>query len=166
LLASDSREVYPERQICPMPQLGWSWWLLIISLIALIPLLLMMRGWEDQRFSMIQKCLLMSLLVHALITFLLSFVAVTQKMTQYVRQEMQMEVAINLGDSRGVDETLAIRSQMSGDLPVSSAAPPSLSQTKVETEEVAAPATVAMATNEPVARAVTGGMVLAAPHVN
>jgi hypothetical protein len=149
-----------------MPQLGWSWWLLIISLIALIPLLLMMRGWEDQRFSMIQKCLLMSLLVHALITFLLSFVAVTQKMTQYVRQEMQMEVAINLGDSHGVDETLAIRSQMSGDLPVSSAAPPNLTQTKVETEEVAAPATLAMAANEPVARAAAGGMVLAAPHVN
>ena len=93
----------------------------------------------------------MSLLVHALITFLLSFVAVTQKVTQYVRQEMQMEVAVNLGDSRGVEETLAIRSQMSGDLPVSSPAPPSLSATKIEPETVTAPANVAM--DMPVARA-------------
>jgi hypothetical protein len=162
LLASDSREVYPERSVRPMPHLGWSWWLLIISLLALIPLLLMMKGWDEHRLSMIQKCLLMSLLVHALITFVLSFVAVTQQVTQYVQKQMQMEIAVNLGDSRGVDETLAIRSQMSGDLPVSSIAPPSLAQTKVETETVTAPAAVSM--DVPTARAVAGGMVLAAPH--
>jgi hypothetical protein len=165
LLVSDSREVYPEHQARPMPHLGWSWWLLIISLLALIPLLLMMRGWDDRRFSTIQKCLLMSLLVHALITFILSFVAVTQKVTQYVREQSQLEVAVNLGDSRGVEETLAIRGQVSGDLPVSAPAPPSLAPSRVANELVQAANPVAIDT--PAAPAMPGGITIPVetPHV-
>ena len=141
-----------------MPHLGWSWWLLIISLLALIPLLLMMRGWDERRFSLIQKCLLMSLLVHALITFILSFVAVTQKVTQYVREQSRLEVAVNLGDSRGVEETLAIRGQVSGDLPVSAPAPPSLAPSRVASEILQAASPLAIDT--PAARATPGGITI------
>ena len=121
LLVADSREVYPERQTHALPVLGWSWWLLIASALVLVPLLMFLRGWEDHRFSILQKCLLMSLLVHALITFILSFVVVTQQMTQYVKKEMQMEVAVNVTQDQGVEESLSIRGQVSGDLPVSGA---------------------------------------------
>jgi len=137
LLVADSREVYPERQARPLPHLGWSWWLLIISALVLIPLLMYLRGWEDHRLSIIQRCLLLSLLVHALITFILSFVVVTQKVTQYVRHEIQLDVAVNLAENQGVEESLAVRGQVSGDLPVSAAAPPSLAPSRQASEVLA-----------------------------
>ena len=159
LMVSDSREVYPEHQARPLPALGWSWWLLIASLLVLIPLLLMMRGWEDNRFSLIQKCLLLSLLVHALITFILSFVAVTQKVTQYVRREMELEVAVNLGDSRGVEETLAVRGQVSGDLPVSAPPMPALQAVKTVSEPLQA-ITSPLALDAPASQIVPGSMTI------
>ena len=121
LLISDSREVYPERQGRALPHLGWSWSLLIISALVLVPLLMFLRGWDDRRLGILQKCLLLSLLVHALITFILSFVVVTQKITQYVKQESHLEVAVQLSQNQGLEESLSIRSQTSGDLPVSGA---------------------------------------------
>jgi len=123
LLIADSREVYPERHMRPFPHLGWSWWVLLLSLLVLIPLLLMMRGFDERKLGLLQRCLLMSLLVHALVTFILSFVVVTQKVTQYVRQQVEMEVPVNTAESQAFDETLAIRSQSTaGALPTS--APP------------------------------------------
>ena len=161
LLISDSREVYPERQGRPLPHLGWSWWLLLASLLVLVPLLLFLRGWEDHRLSVLQKCLLMSLLVHAIITFILSFVVVTQKMTRYVRQQMQMEVAVNLNEASGIEEGLAIRSQASGggsDLPVS--APPAANLQRVAAPQIPAAPTLARVDMPAGARVQPGGMVL------
>ena len=143
LLISDSREVYPEHQGRPLPHLGWSWWLLIGSLLVLIPLLMFLRGWEDHRLSILQRCLILSLLVHAIITFILSFVVVTQKVTQYVRREMQMEVAVSLKEAAGAEESLAIRSQAGGggnDLPVSPPASANLQAARAESEIVPSPA--------------------------
>jgi len=162
LLASDSREVYSERQGHPLPHLGWSWWLLLVSLLVLVPLLLFLRGWEDHRLSILQRCLLMSLLVHAIITFILSFVVVTQKVTQYVRQQMQMEVAVNLNEAQGIEEGLAIRSQSSGggsDLPVSAPPGATLQRAAAPPELTAAPAPAQV--NLPAgARVQPAGMVL------
>ena len=136
LLASDSREVYPERQRHSAPHLGWSWLVLLISLLVLIPLLMFFRGWDDKRLNTIQKCLLLSLLVHALITFILSFVAVTQKVTQYVRGQMELDVPVNLREGQGVEESLAIRGQVSSDLPVSGAASASLPQEHIASDPI------------------------------
>ena len=161
LLISDSREVYSERQGRPLPHLGWSWWLLLASLLVLVPLLLFLRGWEDHRLSVLQKCLLMSLLVHAIITFILSFVVVTQKVTRYVRQQMQMEVAVNLNEAAGIEEGLAIRSQASGgtsDLPVS--APPPANLQRAAAPEIPAAPTLARVDMPAGARIQPGGMVL------
>ena len=139
LLVSDSREVYPERVGRPFPHLGLSAWLLLISALVLIPLLMFLRGWEDHRLNTIQKCLLLSLLVHALITFAMSFVVVTQQVSRYVRQQAGLEVAVNLAEGQGVEEVLAVRGNISGDLPVAGAAPASLDQTKLPAEPLAAP---------------------------
>ncbi|HXE53472.1 MAG TPA: hypothetical protein VN541_10670, partial [Tepidisphaeraceae bacterium] len=146
LLVSDSREVYPQRLSRPMPHLGWSWLVLLISLLVLIPLLMFLRGWDERRLSIIQKCLLLSLLVHALITFLLSFIVVTQKVTQFVRAQSELEVAVNLREGQGVEESLAIRNQVSSDLPVSGAAPTALSPVRSQQEPMEAikPADVTM----------------------
>jgi hypothetical protein len=159
LLASDSREVYPERQAHPLPHLGWSWWLLIGSVIVLVPLLMFLRGWEDHRLGVIQKCLLLSLLFHALITFVLSFVAVTQKITQYVRQESHVEVAVQLSQDQGVEESLAIRGQVSGSVPVSDAPAASLQPARIETSAIAEalPAQLDVA---PGVRVPSGGMTI------
>jgi hypothetical protein len=153
LLASDSREVYPERQVHALPHLGLSWWLLLLSALVLVPLLMYLRGWEDHRLNILQKCLLLSLLVHALVTFVLSFVVVTQKITQYVRNEIKMEVPIQLRQDHGLEEAIAIRSQSIGDVPVSAAPSPMVTAPRAEpagqAESVALP---------PDARVSAGGM--------
>ena len=46
----------------PLPHLGYSAWVMLVSLLVLIPLLLALRGWGDHRLSLLQKCLLLSLL--------------------------------------------------------------------------------------------------------
>ena len=125
LLIADSREVYPEHNRRPLPHFGWSWWLLLLSALLLIPLLLMMRGFDERKLSLLQRCLLMSLLVHALITFILSFLVVTQKVTQYVRAQSEIEIPVNTAESQAYGETLAVRSQSTGgELPTS--APPAV----------------------------------------
>ena len=157
LLASDSREVYPEHIGHPMPHLGWSAWLLIASLLILIPLLMFLRGWDEHRLSIIQKALLLSLLVHALITFAMSFVVVTQNVTQYVRKEMGLEIAVNLKEAQGLEEGLAIRSQVSGDLPTGGAEPAALQASRT-VSEAAAPAATDL--DVPTARIKPGGMAI------
>jgi hypothetical protein len=167
LLVTDSCEVYPERQAHALPVLGWSWWLLLASALVLVPLLMFMRGWEDNRFSILQKCLLLSLLVHALITFILSFVVVTQQMTQYVKKEMQMEVAVNVTQDQGLEESLSIRGQVSGDLPVSSA-PPAMAAPQRPATPDAMQQPIATAVDVPGVKFAPGGMTIPvdSPKVN
>ena len=132
LLQSDSREVYSLRPGHPLPHLGWSGLLLALSLLALIPLVMFMRKWDDQRLSLIQKCLLVSLLIHVLITLGLSMHESRRTCIHYVRQEQGLEPPVDLtltlngpagrGDAGG-DVTAAVRQQSSNDLPTAIAPP-------------------------------------------
>ena len=119
LLCSDAREVYQQRVMLPLPHLGWSWWVLLASLALVIPLLMSLRGWDERRLSTLQRAILLSLLVHALLALLLSFVMVSQQVKQYVAKELREEFAINLRGGSAIEENIAMRSQVSSDLPLS-----------------------------------------------
>src|SRR5439155_11902087 len=130
LFAADSREVYAEREGRPLPTLGWSWWVLIGSLLLLIPLLRYFRGWSDHRLNVLQKCLLVSVLLHVLLTIALSFIAVTHEVIQFAKQEMGIgEVAVGADGARDVEIGLAIRSGGGGPgLPFAAEAAPTIEQ--------------------------------------
>lgn len=144
LLASDSREVYPLYQNRPVPHLGLSFWLMLLSLLVLLPLLLFLRGMDERRLGILQKCLLLSLLVHAAICFALSFLNVTSKAYHYVRQEMGIELPIALDAPKEMEVGDAIRRQSTSDLPVEGAPPEPMlqTQTRVETVTTAGPVDV------------------------
>ena len=50
-----------------VPALGLSWWVLLASLLLLLPLVMFMRRWDNRHLNLLQKCLLVSLLVHVLL---------------------------------------------------------------------------------------------------
>jgi hypothetical protein len=153
LLQSDSREVYALHQSRPLPHVGMSFWLMLTSLLVLIPLLLFLRGWDERKLGLLQKCLLLSLLVHAAICFALSFMHVSAQAFHYVRAEMGIELPVSLSAPKDVEIGYAIRRQSSNDLPVLGAMPDALPQSQTPVEmantatrlEVNAPAAVATA---------------------
>jgi hypothetical protein len=113
LFASASREVYamavgPER-----PALGWEWWALLAALAVLTPLLLLLRAAGYRHLSLLQKCAVLSLLVHAVLTLLFSVVRISQEIIEYVAREAGMEVAVNLEVAREVETKMRIRRQIS-----------------------------------------------------
>jgi hypothetical protein len=146
LLQSDSREVYSVRAGHRLPHLGWSWLVLALSLLALVPLVMFMRKWDDQRLSLLQKCLLVSLLVHVLITLGLSMKKVTTDVIHYVRQEQGLEPPVDLTltlngpPGRGDDVGAAVRQQTSSDIPTASAPPAAVVQQLPGAEALEAPA--------------------------
>jgi len=145
LLQSDSREVYSVRAGHRLPHLGWSWLVLALSLLALVPLVMFMRKWDDQRLSLLQKCLLVSLLVHVLITLGLSMKKVTTDVIQYVRQEQGLEPPVDLTltlngpPGRGDDIGAAVRQQTSSDIPTAAAPPAAVVQQLPNAEALDAP---------------------------
>ena len=135
LFSSDSREVYAMRQGRPLPEVGRSFWIFLASLLALIPLLLMLSGGNDRRLSILQKCLVISLLVHVLICLGMSFLYVSQNVYHYARQQMGVEIAINLNPSAEMEIGTSIRRQSTAsDLPTTGAPPRAarISQTPLE----------------------------------
>ena len=132
LLASQSHEVYPERVGRGLPKLGWSWWILLGALALLIPLLMMLRGWDDRRLNLLQKCLLVSLLLHVLLTILGSLYYVSRDIVNYVRREGPIEVAVSLGESDEAAVVNEARAQLSN-IPVS-VAEPTESAARAETD--------------------------------
>ena len=133
---SDSHEVFATTESRHLPKFGWSIWSLIISILFLIPLIMALRSAEwRRRLNTLQKCLILSLLIHAIVTFALSFVLVTQEVARYVRRELITEVAVNLGLPKDVEVGLAVRSQLSSDLP-SSTAPPTPTERMAIAEQV------------------------------
>lgn len=133
LLTAESREVYARRDGRPLPAIGWSWWLLLLALAALLPLLFFLRGWDDRRLNLLQKCLLVSLLFHVLLTVLFSLYNVSREIVQYVKRQQEMELAVDL---RGADaETMiasAIREQPRLDVPVQAPAPVEVAQSPTD----------------------------------
>ncbi len=148
LFVSDSRKVFAQHTGHPLPHLGSSVWVMLVSLLILIPLLLSLRGWGEHRLNLLQKCLLLSLLVHVLITFSLSFVMVSQQMRKYVKKETGIDLAISL--PKELTEALAIRNPVTSDLPARSGGPPELSPQNVpapaEAQALAAPKPIDVAT--------------------
>jgi len=130
LFQSHSREVYALREPRPLPQLGWSWYALLIALALLIPLLLWLRAVGYRHLSLLQKCLAISLLIHLLLTVLFSTVILTQRLVEYVAREAGMTVAVNLDLSRQVEVSLQVRKQLT-DLPVNQAAPDEIRQVEL-----------------------------------
>ncbi len=125
---SDSHEVFAAAQPRHLPKFGWSIWALLISILFLIPLIMAMSSAEwRRRLNTLQRCLLVSLLIHALLTFVFSFVLVTQEVARYVKHENRTEVAVNLGLPTDVQVGQAVRNQISSDLPTD-AAPPAPSE--------------------------------------
>ena len=136
LLISDSREVYPLHQSRHGPAIGLSFWLMLLSLIALIPLLMFLRGWEDSRLSTLQRCLLLSLLVHVAICFALTFMKVTAQAYHYVHEGAGGDTVVALSAPRDADIGFAIRQQSSSDLQVGSSGPVEIAKTAAQPMEI------------------------------
>ena len=97
--------------------------MLLAALLLLIPLLLMLRGWDDRRLNLLQKCLLVSLLIHVLLSILLSLVFVSKEIVTYVRREAGLEeVRVELVGTGGSDIGMEVRQQIT-DTPVEMPAP-------------------------------------------
>jgi hypothetical protein len=125
LHTADSREVFALRETRPLPHLGWSVWSLLLSALLLIPLILALRGIEGRHLNTLQRCLVLSLLLHAALTFLLSFVLVSRDVSRAIGRGPGDEFALNLNLSRDVEIGLAVRGQLSSqsELPVAAAEP-------------------------------------------
>ncbi len=117
LFTTESREVYAKRRTRNMPQFGWGWWALLGALAALVPLLFFLRAAGYRHLSLLQKCLVLSLLVHILLTVGLGLWKVSREFIEYVAQEAGMTTAVNLEIGREVEVKMQIRRQLT-DLPV------------------------------------------------
>ena len=137
LLVAESHEVFSELHAHAPPKVGTSAWVMLLSALVLVPLLMMLRGWESRRLDLLQRCLLISLLLHVIVVFAMSFVAVTKQVSSYVKRELAVEIAVKLPND--VAEAMAIRSQAAGSAPVVQAAPVALPQTQVPVEALEAP---------------------------
>jgi hypothetical protein len=137
---SDSREVFALRQGRSFPTLGWSPWLLLLSALLLIPLIMALRGSDmGRRLSILQKCLLLSLLVHVALTFVFSFVQVTQQIVHHMKRDANKEIAVNLNLPKDVEIGLSVRNQISSDLPTGDAPPASVEKAVFPKELESAP---------------------------
>lgn len=116
LFVSRSREVYAVRQRRPLPHLGWSWWALLIALALLVPLLLFLRAVNYRHLNLLQKCLLVSLLLHLLLTIGLSVWKMTQEISKFLAEGGQT-TQVNLELAREMELKMRLRRQVS-DLPV------------------------------------------------
>lgn len=115
LFSSDSREVFADERPRVLPRLGWSIWSLLGSAALLLPLIVLLHGTRNQRLSMLQRCMVLSLVVHAAAAFLFSFVIVTQEVTRYVRHDPAGNVNLNLNVPRDVEIGMAVRTQFSAE---------------------------------------------------
>lgn len=102
----------------PAPNLGWSGWAMVGSAAVIVPLVLFLRG-TDRRVSLLRRCLVLSVLVHAIISFGLSFIVVTQHVSVYVKQETGVDLSLSLPKS--VELALSLRNPRSSEGPQATA---------------------------------------------
>ncbi len=112
LYSAESREVYAFREPRELPAIGWAWWLLLIGLALLVPLLLLMRRIDPKRLSLLQRCLLASLLLHILLTLVLSVTQVTRDIIAFVAQRTGDQMTVNLSSGKEAEIALQVRSQV------------------------------------------------------
>ena len=167
LLTSESREVYVLRQDREVPRVGWSWWLLLGALLLLLPLLLMLRGWDDRHLNLLQKCLLVSVLFHVLLTILFSLIFVSRDIVDYVRRGdgAAMEVAVVFEPAGGVDVGSEVRKQFT-ETPVDMPEPAELAQAQVPADDLAIEPPPAVKVDVPnAARPAADAITVAVPQV-
>jgi hypothetical protein len=117
LVRSRSREVFVDHVARGLPELHWSHWVLLVGLAALIPMLLFLKAADYRHFSVLQKCVLLSLLAHVLLTVLLGFIVVSAQVVEYVAEEAGLITSVNMEISREVQMRMDIRRVDAG-LPV------------------------------------------------
>ncbi len=116
LYVSDSREVFTDRDARSLPALGWSWWALIAATALLLLLLLLFRRIDSERLSILQKCVIASLMLHLIFTIVTTLLIVSAQIVQHVKEE-EMRIAVSLTAGTEIDIRTALRSQ-EADLPV------------------------------------------------
>jgi hypothetical protein len=102
----------------PLPNLGWSGWAMLGSMLVIVPLVLFLRG-SDPRVNVLQRCLVLSVLFHALLSFGLSSIVVTQHVSSYVKQETGVDLSLTLPKS--VELVLSLRNPRSSEGPQATA---------------------------------------------
>jgi hypothetical protein len=118
LYGADGREITVFGETRSLPRLGWGTWTMFGSLALLLPLILLLRG-SGQRYNVLQKCLLISVLIHVLGCFALSSVIVTQQVAVYVKQETGVDLSLSL--PRSVELALDLRHPRSSEGPQATA---------------------------------------------
>jgi hypothetical protein len=166
LFTTDSREVFAARDARPLPRVGFSWWLLSLSILLLLPLIWMFRGIEHRKLTLIQRCILVSLLIHVLLGMFFGTVGVTQEVIQFVKGQggggggnMQIAGNFDLGREIAIGESIrAPGSDLpSPGIPTASAAL-DIARTELPTAPTQAPAPTAV--NVPQARVEQAPMTL------
>lgn len=100
LMLVRSREVFAGRRERALPRLHWSTWALVVGIAMLIPLLLFLKAADYRHFSLLQKCVALSVLAHVLITTLLGFMFVSVEVIDYIAEEAGLKSSVNLELSR------------------------------------------------------------------
>jgi len=130
LYRTASREVYTDRTGRDLPELGWSVWVFLGAVALLVPLLLFLKAGGYRHLSTIQKCAVVSLLLHVLLTLMFSLHELSRQIVRHVK-EADMEVALNLDLSRRVEVVSEIRDQVS-DLPVAEAKQAAVKRSQID----------------------------------
>lgn len=148
LYTCDSREVFPERELprFAMPSLRLGYGTLLLSALLILPLVLLLRNARSQALTTLQRCLVLSLLLHSVAAFVCSFITVTRAAMGGGRPGGEVTVPINLGGG-AAEATIAtsIRGQFSIDAADATAGSEALSSLPksvadaVESRRVAAP---------------------------
>ena len=73
--------------------------MLLASLLLLIPLVMFMRRWDNRHLNLLQKCLLVSLLVHVLLLVGFTFKRVASDFPHVAKELGISEAIVNLGPS-------------------------------------------------------------------
>jgi len=111
LCASAAVRLFWIRQTSGIDRIPGSALVLAAAVLAIIPLIRLFRS--EERSDLLQKCLLVSLLVHVLLVMGFSTVRISRAIVQYVREHSSMELPINLQSGRAAEVQLQVRSQMS-----------------------------------------------------
>ena len=86
----------------------------------LLLLLLLFRKLDSEKLSVLQKCVIASLMLHLIFTIITTLLMVSAQIVQHVKEE-EMRIAVNLTAGAEIDIRTALRSQ-EADLPVQSPA--------------------------------------------
>ena len=119
--------------------------MLIGSLVLLVPLVMFMRRWDERHLNLLQKCLLVSILVHMLLLVGFTFKKVVGDLPRVAGELGITHVTVTLDASTAEKQEAigeAIRQQSSSDLPAALAPAGKLDRGNPGEEVVAAPESV------------------------